>query len=59
VKRWFPSLRTTVEPGPDYKVVVVQVLENNHSKINDDTATWDNLGQQLNKFSASWLGPLT
>jgi biopolymer transport protein TolR len=38
------------EPGPDYKVVVVQVLENNHLKINEDTATWDNLGQQLNNI---------
>jgi biopolymer transport protein TolR len=38
------------ERGPDYKVVVVQVLENNHLKINEDTATWDNLGQQLNNI---------
>jgi hypothetical protein len=35
---------------PVYKVVVVQVLENNHLKINDNTATWDNLGRQLNNI---------
>jgi biopolymer transport protein TolR len=38
------------EPRRDYKVVVVQVLENNHLKINGDTATWDNLGLQLNNI---------
>jgi biopolymer transport protein TolR len=43
-----PQPSHDVEPGPDYKVVVVQVLENNHLKINEDTATWDNLGEQLN-----------
>ena len=31
----------------EYKIVVVQVLENNHLKINEDPATWDNLGVQL------------
>ena len=45
-----PQPSHDVKPGPDYKVVVVQVLENNHLKINDDTATWDNLGQQLNNI---------
>jgi len=38
------------EAGPDYKVVVVQVLEGNHLKINDDTASWDDLGRQLNNI---------
>ena len=45
-----PQPSHDVEPGPDYKVVVVQVLANNHLKINEDTATWDNLGQQLNNI---------
>ena len=36
-----------VEPGVDYKTIVVQVLRNNRLKINEDTATWENLGQQL------------
>jgi biopolymer transport protein TolR len=36
------------KPAMDYKVIVVQVLENNHLKINGDMATWDNLGLQLN-----------
>jgi biopolymer transport protein TolR len=40
----------TVEPATADKVVVVQVLENNHLKINDDTATWDDLGLQLNNI---------
>jgi biopolymer transport protein TolR len=42
-----PQPSHEVKPGRDYKVVVVQVLENNHLKINDVTATWDNLGRQL------------
>jgi biopolymer transport protein TolR len=42
-----PQPSHDVESGPDYKVVVVQVLENNHLKINEDTATWDNLGLRL------------
>ena len=43
-----PQPSHVVEPGTDSKVVVVLVLENNHLKINDNTATWDNLGRQLN-----------
>jgi biopolymer transport protein ExbD len=39
--------RNVVDPGPQYKVVVVQVLENDRLKINDETATWDNLGPRL------------
>ena len=30
------------------KTIVVQVLENNELKINEDNATWDNLGPRLN-----------
>jgi biopolymer transport protein TolR len=45
-----PQPSHEVEPRLDYKIVVVQVLENNHLKINDATATWDNLGQQLNNI---------
>ena len=42
-----PQPSHDVEPGPDYKVVVVQVLGNDRLKINEDPATWDNLGRQL------------
>jgi biopolymer transport protein TolR len=42
-----PQPSRGVEPGKNYKVVVVQVLENDHLKINEDAATWDNLGRQL------------
>jgi biopolymer transport protein TolR len=45
-----PQPSHEVKPDRDYKVVVVQVLENNHLKINDDTATWDNLGLQLDNI---------
>jgi biopolymer transport protein ExbD len=45
-----PQPSRDVKPTPAYKVVVVQVLENNHLKINEDAATWDNLGQQLNNI---------
>ncbi len=45
-----PQPSHEVKPPTPYKVVVVQVLENNHLKINDDTATWDNLGRQLNNI---------
>ena len=30
------------------KTIVVQVLENNQLKINEDNATWDDLGPRLN-----------
>ena len=43
-----PQPAHDVDPSTRYKVVVVQVLDNNHLKINEDTTTWDNLGQQLN-----------
>ena len=45
-----PQPSHEIKPGTDYKVVVVQVLENNHLKVNDATATWDNLGRQLNNI---------
>jgi biopolymer transport protein ExbD len=45
-----PQPSRNVEPRTDYKVVVVQVLDNNHLKINGDSTTWDNLGQQLNNI---------
>src|SRR4029077_19140273 len=43
-----PQPSQTVDRRPDYKIVVVQVLGNNHLKINENKATWENLGQQLN-----------
>jgi|SRR5579864_2057884 len=45
-----PQPSRDVEPNTAYKVVVVQVLENNQLKINEDTATWENLGLQLNNI---------
>jgi len=36
------------QPDVQAKTVVVQVLENNQLKINEDNATWDNLGSRLN-----------
>jgi biopolymer transport protein TolR len=45
-----PQPSHDVDPGTDYKIVVVQVLDNNHLKINEDAATWDNLGQQLDNI---------
>jgi biopolymer transport protein TolR len=42
-----PQPSHDVKSVPEYKVVVVQVLENNHLKINGDAATWDDLGLQL------------
>jgi biopolymer transport protein TolR len=45
-----PQPSPEVKPAPDYNVIVVQVLENDDLKINNDTATWDNLGLQLNNI---------
>jgi len=46
-----PQPSHDVAPNADFsKVIVVQVLENNRLKINEDTATWDNLGQQINNI---------
>jgi biopolymer transport protein TolR len=35
-------------PDVDVKTVVVQVLDNNQLKINEENATWDSLGPRLN-----------
>jgi biopolymer transport protein TolR len=45
-----PQPSHNIAPPDDSKVVVVQVLENNHLMINGDAATWDNLGQQINNI---------
>jgi biopolymer transport protein TolR len=45
-----PQPSHDVDPRTDVKIVVVQVLDNNRLKINGDTATWDNLGEQLNNI---------
>ena len=45
-----PQPLPDVKPIPADKIVVVQVLENNRLKINENTATWDDLGQQLNNI---------
>jgi biopolymer transport protein TolR len=45
-----PQPSHNAAPGADYKVVVVQVLANNRLRINEDTATWDNLSQRLNNI---------
>jgi biopolymer transport protein ExbD len=43
-----PQPSPGVDPPPDFKVVVVQLLDDGQLKINDDPATWENLGQRLN-----------
>jgi biopolymer transport protein TolR len=45
-----PQPSRNVKSDMDYKVVVVQVLQDNGLKINDDAVTWDDLGQQLNNI---------
>jgi biopolymer transport protein TolR len=45
-----PQPSHDVGPAPDYKVIVVRVLENDQLEINDTAATWDNLGLQLNNI---------
>jgi biopolymer transport protein TolR len=45
-----PQPSRDVDRRTDYKIVVVQVLDDNHLKINEDSATWDNLGEQLNNI---------
>jgi biopolymer transport protein TolR len=45
-----PQPSRNVSPDTYYKVVVVQILANNRLKINEDTATWDDLSQQLNNI---------
>ena len=39
---------TKQQPDITQKTIVVQVLENNQLKINEDNATWDDLGPRLN-----------
>jgi biopolymer transport protein TolR len=45
-----PQPSHNVKPDIDCGVVVVQVLQDNGLKINDDAVTWDDLGQQLNNI---------
>jgi biopolymer transport protein TolR len=46
-----PQPSHDVAPDADFsKVIVVRVMENNRLKINEDTATWDNLGRQINNI---------
>jgi biopolymer transport protein TolR len=45
-----PQPAREAKPVPDYKIVVVQVLDNNRLKINEAPATWDSLGEQLNNI---------
>jgi biopolymer transport protein TolR len=45
-----PQPSGDVDRRTDYKIVVVRVLDDNHLKINEDSATWDNLGEQLNNI---------
>jgi biopolymer transport protein TolR len=42
-----PQPSTHVVPTLEPKIVVVQVLEDGHLKINGDAATWENLGVRL------------
>lgn len=45
-----PQPSHKIEPSTDYKLVVVQVLEDNRLRVNGDTTTWDSLGQQLSNI---------
>jgi biopolymer transport protein TolR len=45
-----PQPSTDAKPAPEYKIVVVQVLDNNRLKINEKAATWDDLGEQLSNI---------
>jgi biopolymer transport protein TolR len=45
-----PQPSRNVKSDMDYKVVVVQVLQNDELKINDDAVTWNDLGRQLNNI---------
>jgi len=42
-----PQPSNQAGPNIDYKIVVVQVVDRDHLKINDEPATWDNLSQRL------------
>ena len=52
-----PQPSHDVGPAPDYKVIVVRVLENDQLEINDTAATWDNLGLQLTPSSTAGYPP--
>ncbi len=43
-----PPDQQQTQEALDIKTVVVQVLENNEVKINEEDATWDTLGTRLN-----------
>jgi len=43
-----PAPNTQNQKNIEAKTVVVQVLENNQLKINEDNADWDTLGPRLN-----------
>jgi biopolymer transport protein ExbD len=45
-----PQPAPDAKPAPESKIVVVQVLDNHQLKINEELATWDNLGQELNNI---------
>jgi biopolymer transport protein TolR len=45
-----PQPSTDAKPAPEYKIVVVQVLDNTHLKINGEAATWENLAEQLSNI---------
>lgn len=45
-----PQPATDAKPAPYYKIVVVQVLNNHRLKINEEPATWEDLGEQLNNI---------
>ena len=45
-----PQPARDARPVPVYKIVVVQVLDNNYLKINEEPATWDNLAEKLNNI---------
>ena len=45
-----PQPAHDAKPDPEYKIVVVQVLDGHQLKINEEPATWDNLGEQLDNI---------
>jgi biopolymer transport protein TolR len=45
-----PQPAHDAKPAPGYKIVVVQVLGGHQLKINEEPATWDNLGEQLDSI---------
>lgn len=45
-----PQPEIGAKPALSYKIVVVQVLDNHRLKINEEPATWEKLGEQLNNI---------